>query len=163
MNAGRLARLMLVLGVVTPLTGCASAPSLTASWYFVYKPAGASGQAGSPTASPDASSEQLDDIVVALLNRGTRSTTIKNMRINDRPSRKGAGMDLIGEDKMIGAGQLVLLRSGLVAQRCIVPLRLWVRVEKYPFWQVVPVRGTTPTSLPDDWLSGSHACRVFSK
>ncbi|HEV2567961.1 hypothetical protein [Sphingomonas sp.] len=99
-----------------------------------------------------------EDVVVVLLNKGLRATTITGVALNLPTATLYSGPPHSlqpGEVMVLPTG---IFRSGAGPRPCAVPLRLYVAVQGGSKRQLpVEISGLMPTSLPDRW-AGPGAC-----
>lgn len=143
------------------LSGCATYPKMSAAWYFSYtsQRADASDASSPPTREADGG-EGVDDIYVAIVNRGRRNAPISQIYLNsDLQHAYDVNWNLAsGGVKVLKTG---LFQSKNPQDKCTIPLRLWVRpTPQSRRLRLIMVRGSIPTLLPDEWRpsDGSPGC-----
>jgi len=143
---------------------CSTEPKLTASWYLNYPEAASERAANS--ADPIKASSSDADVLVVLLNRGTKSAEIDTVALN-RHDRKLVLPQRKGGQRSLDPGEALILRTGTSFKRggsakaCVIPVRLYVGLgDGKASPRRVEITGAMPSSLPAEWLAHDGCARL---
>ena len=137
----RCLRGLLAGGMVGLLAGCANCPPIRAAWYRV-----------------DQGSQ--DSLVMAVVNTGAGRVALTRLAVNPAAAEGHAGWALRGQPSLaVGEMRVFPLSDFQDAgdqpfPRCRVPVLLELQCNGAQRAERVPLEGTLPNYLPDNWLSG---------
>lgn len=150
----------LVIGLcLLPLGGCVTARDrgLVASWYLVDK------RPPEPDADAkgDVASLEVDDIYIAIVNRGPKERRLYGLIMNNQPLATFNAPPPPNNFYPLQPGQVLLLPTGIFAKDsngnyskgppCRLPVSLAARTTDKKRTRPVRLIGTMPGALPSEW------------